>query len=296
MSSGDLIADRRFAYAAMLRETGDHTGAAEVVTQALEIAPDWAEGRFALADALDAAGDSTRAIAAYRAYLASDPADSMGAAVRLALLAATPPPPALPDAYVKRLFDEYAPRFDAALTERLGYRAPERLSAVLAAEGRRFACLLDLGCGTGLAGVAVRSLTDRLVGVDLSPGMIAEAHRKAIYDDLTVAEMVRYLARGSDTCDAVIAADVLVYVGDLAAVFIAVAARLSDGGVFAFTVQRGDGDGFTLGAEHRYSHSRAYVTSTAVAASFDIMQISDDVFRQEKGKDVPGLLAVLRRT
>ena len=294
MSSGNLTADRRFDYARSLRAEGDHRAAADVIGQALELAPDWAEARFALAEALAESGDRAGAEAAYRAYLARDSADSMGARLRLALLDATTPS-ALPEAYVRRLFDEYAPRFDAALVERLQYRAPEKLRAALelAAPDRRFARALDLGCGTGLAGAAIRDRADRLEGVDLSTAMVAVAQRKTIYDHLAAGEMVSYVIAAPLPFDLVLAADVLVYVGDLAPLFAAVAARMTAGGLFAFTLQRHDGAGFVLGEEHRYRHSTAYLRD--VAGAFEIVTLTDDVFRREKNVDVPGLLVVLRR-
>ena len=39
MSSGNLDADRRFAYAQGLRQDGDHAAAVDVFVQALELAP-----------------------------------------------------------------------------------------------------------------------------------------------------------------------------------------------------------------------------------------------------------------
>ncbi len=294
MSSGNLTADRRFDYARSLAAAGDHHAAADVMAQALELAPEWAEARFAYAEELAAAGARDDAKRAYQAYLARDPVDSMGAGVRLALLDAATPD-ALPEAYMRRLFDEYAPRFDTALVERLRYQAPEKLAAAIAAVApqRHFAHALDLGCGTGLAGAALRDRVERLEGVDLSPAMVAAAQRKAIYDHLAVSEMVTFVGTAAQPFDLVIAADVLVYVGDLAPLFAAVARKITAGGLFAFTAQRHDDAGFVLGEEHRYRHSADYLR--AIAAPFEIVTLTPDVFRQEKGIDVPGLLAILKR-
>src|SRR6185437_10028489 len=174
MSSGNLTADRRFAYAESLRASGDAAGAAEVIAQALELAPTWAEGHFALAEVLAEAGRRDDAAAAYGEYLALVADDSMGAAARLGLLGAQALPASLPQAYVARLFDQYAPRFDSALTEGLRYRAPVLLRDAITktASGRRFARAFDLGCGTGLGGAVLRDLVDWLGGVDLSPAML----------------------------------------------------------------------------------------------------------------------------
>jgi predicted TPR repeat methyltransferase len=296
MSSGNLTADRRFEYGQMLREIGDPAGAADVIAQALELVPTWAEGRFALAEALADANRKDDAIAAYRAYLARDPADSLGAAIRLGLLGATPTPAVMPDAYVRRLFDEYAPRFDKSLVEGLAYRAPDALRSAVdgLAPRRMFAAMLDLGCGTGLAGVAFRPVATRLDGVDLSARMVAEAERKGIYDHLAVGDMIAHLAQAPAPFDLIVAADVLVYLGALDAVFGAVRSKITADGVFAFTVQRAETGDFALGREHRYSHSRAYVAACAARAGFKIAALDDGVFRKEKGLPVPGLLAILQ--
>ncbi len=295
MSSRNLTADRRFAYALMLRRDGDAEAAADVLTQTLELVPDWPEGRFALAETLAEAGRKYDAIPVYEAYLALDPADSMGAAVKLALLTEVAPA-AMPEAYLRRLFDEYAPRFEKALREKLLYRAPELLRAALdevQPEGT-FARVFDLGCGTGLAGVVLRERAAWLGGVDLSAAMVKGARDKNIYDVLTVGDMVAALNTMDEQCDLIVAADVLTYVGNLAAVFTAVRQRLTPGGLFAFTVQRHDGDGFVLGAEHRFSHGRNYIEALSAQHSFDVSVLRPAVSRQEKGVDVPGLLAVLR--
>ena len=294
MSSGSLTADRRFAYAQSLKDDGDFAAAAEVMAQALEEAPRWAEGRFALAELLATAGDHSGAIAAYRAYLEIEPVDSMGAGARLALLGDATAT-SLPDAYVQRLFDQYAPRFDSALVEKLHYKAPELLRAaiVAAAPGRRFARTFDLGCGTGLAGAAVRDLTAWLGGVDLSPAMVRVADEKRIYDVLESGDMLKAVTALPQPCDLMLAADVLVYCGDLAPLFQAVARTCA--GLFAFTMQRADSGTFNLGPEQRFNHSRAYILGLAVATGFTVLTLEETVTRQEKGADVPGLLAVLSR-
>ena len=84
--------------------------------------------------------------------------------------------------------------------EGLAYRAPALLLAAIAdhcaAQRRRlrFGAVLDLGCGTGLAGAAIRPFCDWLVGVDLSPAMIAKARQKGLYDRLEVGEIGAFLA------------------------------------------------------------------------------------------------------
>jgi len=295
MSSGNLTADRRFAYAQLLRRDGDAEAAASVLVQTMELVPDWAEGQFTLAETLAEAGRKYDAIPAFEAYLKLDSTDSMGAAVKLALLTATTPA-SLPDAYITRLFDEYAPRFEKALIEKLAYCAPQILREAVdeTAPGRVFTRAFDLGCGTGLAGAVFRDCAAWLGGVDLSAAMIKGAEDKGIYDKLIVGDMTAALAEAHD-CDLIVAADVLTYLGNLTPLFTAVARSLNHDGSFAFTVQRHEDEGFVLGAEHRFSHSRTYIETLAVQCGFDVLLLRQAVSRREKGVDVPGLVAVLAR-
>ena len=128
--------------------------AAELFAQCLEIVPDWAPAWFALGSAREQLGDVDGAIAAYRRAAASDLEDVLGASLTLARLGEVPTPAAAAPAYVARLFDQYAPRFDAHLVGSLGYRGPALLYEAVATFERtnrpmHFARALDLGCGTG---------------------------------------------------------------------------------------------------------------------------------------------------
>jgi predicted TPR repeat methyltransferase len=289
-TSGNPTADKRFEFARQFAECGDHAAAADLIAQALELAPDWPEGQFSLGEALMLARQRDAAVAAFKDYLALDPADSMGAGAKLALLGVMNAHELSP-AYVQRLFDQYAPRFDKALIEGLKYSAPTKIRAAL---NGRFNTCLDLGCGTGLMGAAVRDMVERLEGVDLSTGMLAEAKSKAMYDELRQQPLLDALSARPSAYDLILAADVLVYVGDLAAVMTAAARALAPGGVLAFTLQAGPGD-FSLGADQRFSHSEAYIKQVVALAGLVLMRLDRDSFRRERNIDVPGLLVIARK-
>lgn len=299
MSSGNPRADRRLEVGLALKAEGDLDAAAGAIEQALELAPGWTAARFALAEVHEAAGRRGVAVAAYAACLSQDPDDVMGAAIRLALLGAAPVPDALPEAHLRTLFDQYAPRFERALLGGLSYRAPRQLRDAVdslvpadAAWGRA----LDIGCGTGLAGEVFRARAAWLEGVDLSPGMVAAAARKKLYDRLETAEAVAFL-RGlpESAYDFCVAADMVIYLGDIGPMFAAVARVLRPGAMFALTAQRGEGDGFVLGGDQRFWHSAPYLRRSAATAGLDVVLLQEAVSRTEKGRDVPGLIAVLRR-
>jgi predicted TPR repeat methyltransferase len=294
----DPLAERRFAYARAAADEGDFGAAAEVLEQALERAPDWAAAWFALGEARQELGDTDAAAEAFRAALRCDPADAQGASARLALIGRGDPPPALPSAYVARLFDQYAPRFEAHLTEALAYRGPALIAGALGAvaPARRFGRALDLGCGAGLMGEALRERIDHLTGVDLSPAMIAKARERGIYDALIVDDATAALMRQPPAAfDLIVAADSLVYFGPLAPLFAAAATALATNGLVAFSLETLEGEGFALGASMRFAHSRAYVEATAREVGLHSLLIQAASTRREAGADAPGLICVFRR-
>jgi predicted TPR repeat methyltransferase len=298
LASGGLIAERRFAYAKAAAEEGDWGAAAELFEQALERAPHWAAAWFALGEARNKLGDFEVAAQAFRETLVADPADAQGAMARLALIGRGEAPDALPHAYVARLFDDYAPRFDKHLTDNLGYRAPaliaEALSAVV--PGRRFVSALDLGCGTGLMAEALRGRVGHLVGVDLSAAMIAKARERGVYDRLVVGDAAAMLAREPPgTSDLIVAADALVYIGDLAPLFSAVVTALAPHNLFAFSVETFEGDRFKLEPTMRFAHSRSYIETTAREVGLRPLLVQSASTRSEAGADAPGLICVFGR-
>jgi predicted TPR repeat methyltransferase len=299
LAAGDFIAGRRFAYAKAAADEGDWSAAADLFEQALERAPEWAAAWFALGEAQEKLGDLDAAARAFREALVADPADAQGAMARLALIGQGDAPRALPQAYVARLFDDYAPRFDKHLTDNLGYRAPALIAEALTAvaPGRRFASVLDLGCGTGLMGEALRGRADRLAGVDLSAAMIAKARERGLYDRLVIGDAVARLGREpSGVFDLIVAADALVYTGDLAPLFAAVATALTADGLFAFSVETCEGDGFKLEPAMRFAHSRSYVETKAREVGLRPLLVQSASTRREAGADAPGLICVFGKT
>jgi len=203
-------------------------------------------------------------------------------------------------AYVRTLFDQYADRFDTALREKLAYRGPELLleavRAACATQGRdvRFVAALDLGCGTGLAGVLFAPLVERLDGVDLSPAMLEKARALGLYAALEAGEMGAALgAMPAGGLDLVLAADALCYVGDLAPIFRAARAALAPGGLFAFTLETHEGESVMLRETLRYAHGEDYVRTLAAEAGLTVVLLERASTRSEKGVPVPGLVGVL---
>jgi predicted TPR repeat methyltransferase len=302
LSSGDLIADRRYRYGRDLAARGDVSAAADLFAQAVEAAPRFAPAWFALGEARAKLGDNAGAFWAFQMALKIDPQDRCGAALHLARLGATDAAQAMSPAYLRMLFDQYASRFDDAL-ESLAYRGPSCLRHAVetfcrdAGRGAAFGEVLDLGCGTGLAGAAFRPLAHRLTGIDLSPAMIAQARGKQIYDRLETGDLLQFLAAENDrgaVYDLVIAADVFIYLFDLAPAAAAVARVLRSGALFAFTVEAGS-EGVELGEKLRYRHGADHVRSALVAAALRLEELSQIAIRTEAKQPVSNLLALATR-
>jgi len=218
----------------------------------------------------------------------------------VAFLASTlgdgPAPAAPPAVYVEKMFDEFSAIYDQQLVGTLMYRAPALLcAAVEALAGDRSGRLdvLDLGCGTGLAGAEFRGLAARLTGVDLSPQMLAHALQRGVYERLEQAEIVAFLNATSERFDVIVAADVLNYVGDLTPVFAGMARVLRTNGYCAITVEAGEAD-CRLRGTRRYQHSNSYLELSARTTGLNVERIESIELRRQFGEPVVGWLGVFR--
>jgi predicted TPR repeat methyltransferase len=209
----------------------------------------------------------------------------------------------MPPAYVRALFDQYAPKFESALVDDLGYRGPALLfKAVLAARRATrkpafFKRAIDLGCGTGLAATAFAREVDHFTGIDLSPRMVEKARLTGLYAELEVADMLGGLrARPDASAELILAADAMVYVADLAPVLKEARRVLAGGGLVAFTVETHDGDGVMIGEGLRYAHGAPYVRASLQAAGLGLSQLEELSARNEDNTPVPGLVVVAAKS
>jgi predicted TPR repeat methyltransferase len=196
-----------------------------------------------------------------------------------------------PREYVSTLFDGYAARFDEHLVKGLEYTAPKQLwqlvsdAGVIAAPVER---AIDLGCGTGLVGVAFRGLCQHLVGVDLSAKMIDQATRKQVYDALHEGDVVDFLQQTDQTFDLFLSADTLIYIGYLSPLLQAIGARSRQGSLLAFTTESAIGTDVELRPSGRFAQSREYVLKTAADAGFELLHFEEMNLRKEGLKWIPG--------
>jgi len=302
MSSGDLMADRRFDFARDLQLKGDLVAAADLLLQAIELAPGFASAWFTLGEIRVQLGERDAAIEAFRKAQVADPEDRHGAGLRLMRHGAEPLAD-MPQAYVRALFDQYAPKFEAALVDDLGYRGPALLfKAVLSARAAirkpaLFKRAIDLGCGTGLAATAFAAQVDEFTGIDLSPRMIERARDTGLYAEVEVAEMVEGLRSKPDaSVDLILAADAVVYLSDLAPLLSEARRVLAPGGLLAFTAETHGDDGVILGEGLRYAHGAGYLRASVEACGLALSRCEDLSARNEDNAPVPGLVVVATKT
>ena len=264
---------------------------------ALRLRPDAHEALNNRGHALREMGRLDEAAASYREAIRCG-GDANTGLFALAAMGHEAMPSTAPQDYVVSLFDNYANRYDNHLVDTLKYQAHTRVCHALlplaAAQGAGPYDVLDLGCGTGLCAPLLAPVARSMTGVDLSPGMLEGARQRGLYAELACQDIAQYLHGGDSRFGLVASADVFVYVGDLDAVFSGVRRRLAPGGLFGFSVEAAEGEGFKLQDSRRYAHSAHYLRGLADKYGFEVVQLDRTALRQDFGRDIPGYIAILK--
>jgi predicted TPR repeat methyltransferase len=252
------------------------------------------EARRLLAIAHCNLGEVDKAVGVFEEWLNEEP-DNPIALHMLAACSGRDVPPRASDAYIEETFDSFAASFDSKLAQ-LSYRAPTLVAQMLTESGvdaSRGLDVLDAGCGTGLCGPLIAPYARRLVGVDLSAPMIAQAKARNVYDELVKGELTAYLGNSTAAFDAIVSADTLVYFGPLEDVAAASANALRPGGRLIFTVEElidAESDAeYAISPTGRYRHTRQYVNHVLANANLR-PEIAPAELRLEAGDPVPGLV------
>jgi len=270
--------------------------------RALRLDPDLVRARVLIALAWLKAGEADKALD-YLKTIENPPADMIAACHAIKTASRSDP------GYVRHLFDQFSADYDERMIGHLRYAAPQILfdlasmvmpgrvgaSARAGATIKKSLVILDLGCGTGLAGAVFKPLAARLDGVDLSPAMIEKARARNIYDHLAVQDLTSALGAEGPLYDLILAADTLVYLGDLRPVFDAAYGRLAPDGQFLFTVEKASGEGFELGPKRRWRHSEIYLRKLAQEAGFSVAGFVAAAPRREANVAVEGFAVALTR-
>lgn len=280
----------------ILKAMGRFEEATAAYERTLELRPDVAEIYENLAFVLNELGRTEEASKALMTGLSLNPGLA-NASYMLAAWGKEQVPEQSPRKYITELYDDYAKNFDSHLVETLGYKTPRNFFNVVTSHtGKaRKLDILDLGCGTGLCGVAFSELCSQLVGVDLSPQMLAKARARNLYTDLIEADVSQAMEHIDQAFDLILAADVLIYIGNLDKIFSLAVDRLNPGGLFALSIEDNDsGEDYLLRQTGRYAHSPGYIQRLADSHGFEKLEHSHVTIRQEQEEPVAGSEFLLR--
>jgi predicted TPR repeat methyltransferase len=268
--------------------------AAVCFSKVITLRPKHPEARRMLALAQCTLGEVDKAVAVFEEWLEEAPDDPI-ARHMLAACSGRDVPPRASDAFVEQTFDSFAASFDSKLAK-LAYRAPALVAEMLAnsiGDASKSLDVLDAGCGTGLCGPLISPYAQRLVGVDLSARMLAQARERGVYDELVKCELTAYARDRVAEFDAIVSADTLVYFGPLDGVVLACARALRPGGRLIFTVEEFvDAEpisGYSISPNGRYRHRREYVERVLEIADLR-SEIVPAEWRLEAGDPVRGLV------
>jgi predicted TPR repeat methyltransferase len=268
--------------------------AAACYCKVITLRPRHREARKLLALAHCTLGEIAEAVHIFEQWLAEEPEDPI-ARHMLAACTSRDVPARASSGFVETTFDSFASSFESKL-ERLSYRAPALIAAMLEDSGlapSHRLDVLDAGCGTGLCGAIAAPYARRLVGVDLSQGMLAHAKDKGIYHALVKAELTEYLRDNGEAFDLIVSADTLVYFGELEGVIAAIAGALRPNGLVVFTLEHATGDSigvdYRLELHGRYCHARAYVEQVLASSGLQPKIVQAEL-RMEAGAPVAGMV------
>ena len=240
-------------------------------------------------------GDTSKAKGLYSRLLKANPSHQAAKHMLDSLSGKTPD--TAPLEYVEDVFDNYAKTFENSLLKKLQYKTPTALKQLYDSLNapRPASLCLDLGCGTGLAGIAFEPVFDECIGVDISNKMLGIASQKQIYKELIKDDIHHFLENSIDEYDIIIAADVFTYMGDLEDLFVQCASRVIDGGHFLFSVEESKANNFNLKTTGRFGHSATYIENLCKKTGWQVLEKKFSKLRQDKEEWIKGYLFLLQK-
>ena len=166
--------------------------------------------------------------------------------------------------------------------QNLDYSAPLAIRRIAGALENR---IVDLGCGSGFVGMAIKTTSNHLIGVDLSAKMLAKAAEKNIYSELVKADIIDFLNTRSDF-DWIVASDVFCYIGDLEKLF-----SLCSSKNIIFTIETTDQiDKYQIQSTGRFKHNHIYIENLLQKNGFCDIYKEHLVLRKENNIPIDGYI------
>lgn len=286
--------------AVMLLEMGRVPQAQATIETALAFKPDFAAALLAHGNVFSAQKRYEEALDAYNAALGIEPENQAARDNREHALFVLGRTQRCPPSYMRQLFDEFSSNYDSYMLDTLQYHAHLHLRDLankILPKGKTALRVLDLGSGTGLVGEAFKEFAQggRMDGIDLSPKMNEEAEKRGVYDELILGDLEPYLSSPGEPYDLVLAADTMIYLGDLAPTFGGAVARLEPGGYYIFAVEAKEGEGWEKTSSNRFAHSLSYLNEEAKRQGLEFVESADCVLRTQDHVPVTGYTVALRK-
>ena len=188
--------------------------------------------------------------------------------------------------YTQKLFDHFAENYEKVL-DKVNYKVVSEIKKILDnVEGT----ILDLGCGTGLVGKALKSEKNKIIGVDISAKMLEVAASSGVYEELLEVDILEYLnnkdfftpqGRGVNL---IVAADVFSYFKELKDI-VKACKRVP----LVFSIEAGVGC-----YNGRYKHNPCKIEKLLLRCGYNKIEKYPLILRIEDGQDVEGILFVAR--
>ena len=202
--------------------------------------------------------------------------------------------------YVMKVFESNSETFEDHLVKKLEYKIPtvarERIERIYGSD-IRFENMVDLGCGSGLSGIAFRGCAKNIVGIDLSRGMLDIASDKGVYDILLQGEIIEVLDGLDKEFDFFLATDFFIYLQELDNLFAAIKKKAAPGALFVFSTERHEGNSFAVSDKTgRTAYSVNYINALTEEFNFQTVEETRIPIRKEKGVWIEGELYILKST
>ncbi|MBR6663956.1 MAG: tetratricopeptide repeat protein [Alphaproteobacteria bacterium] len=191
--------------------------------------------------------------------------------------------------YTKRLFNAFSKSYDETIKKLESNIINKFMELNPKLKGK----ILDLGCGTGLAGYLLKNKEVELYGVDLSENMIDEAQKKSVYKELYCQDIKSFLdEKDIGEFDVVTMFDVVSYMGDLRDIL----CRLKGKEVW-FSIEKAQDNinkDYYLTPNGRYKHKLSYIEGLKNEYNFFKIKEFEIVLRNEADVPVLGYLIMLK--
>ena len=276
-----------------LQDKGELDAAIDSYKQAIKIKPDYAEAYSNMGIALQDKGELDAAIDSCKQAIKIKPEFAKVKHLLASLIGETTK--AAPREYVEDLFDQYAPKFEHSLVEKMEYRIPKIITDMIIKThpSKALGSVLDLGCGTGLAGLELKQFCENLDGIDLSKSMLEQARAKGVYDKLMHGDIIEHLSELELDFDYFISTDVFIYVGELSDIFRLIKSKNERPGKLAFSTEHTERQDFHLETSGRYSHSKNYIEGLCNKYGYHLSHFEKTKLRKEKSEFLTGGLYLL---